>query len=50
MELAEQGKFDEIIINDDLRGLFAEARQLVDNYLTIPRFAWKYQTFLKNCF
>lgn len=32
MELAEQDKFDEIIVNDDLERAFAEARGLVTRY------------------
>lgn len=32
MELAEQDKFDEIIVNDDLERAFAEARGLVARY------------------
>jgi guanylate kinase len=36
MELAEQSKFDEIIVNNDLERAFAEARGLVERYVAQP--------------
>ena len=36
MELAEQSKFDEIIVNNDLEKAFAEARGLVERYAVQP--------------
>jgi guanylate kinase len=36
MELAEQDKFDEIIVNDDLERAFADARAIVEQYAALP--------------
>lgn len=36
MELAEQEKFDEIIVNDDLEQAFAAARALVERFAPLP--------------
>ncbi|MFY8001930.1 MAG: guanylate kinase [Candidatus Kapaibacteriota bacterium] len=36
MELAEQDKFDEIIVNDDLERAFADARAIVEQYAPLP--------------